>query len=686
MHRSKHHLPSISPLLSSLSRTGSFPNPRNGMAVGDGAVTDLHDDLYGAGSGSSNWTEAVVKMKLATFCPDVQIRRAIDACVMDCNIIVAEAYALAELHIARVLESVGDISLKSKADWERLYYQCLISVCATGSRAVRDTTIPSDVSASACALDTLRPVGDTKVDGARLGEIIPDLRKTMATAAVNSLNMKAPKHFSRYLRWRYPAIRTYHPTVVAMVLRHPRMPLDKVDRLKTVAKNGRALASSTVAKRTCARKLIEDLRTRYPIRSGVEKMYASTASAVVPLLRDVLCETEAHLATNPKRTAARRFTLMPQKQGFTISNIPICTRAMLRIVGGLRRHDGSRLCTINSPAGATASASDVVWRGLFNVNAVETATRRFGHQIVTDGCSVSVLMKTNRAHVVNDGDITESWQLGNGSSGRPVAYVGVDPGVTDVVTAATYSVRGGEPVISSYSSSRYYHDAKFKLSNRRTNRWNTETKSLGESLKVDASRSTVHGTSQAISAFLAAFRKLLAHRAERGYRNMRFLRHVHKQRTVAKICDLLAPSDRLSIIGFGDWSGVGDTPIQRRFCGPLQDIKRELRHRAAQSNTVRLGKVWEYRTSVTDHMTWTPLTNMVANRTVRTRDGEREVKRARIHKVLHARNSVVGFGHTKTTWNRDANAARNILMLMMMQLHGMCRPQVFKPSRARRRR
>ena len=657
-----------------------------GSGAGDGACSDLHDDLHGAGSGGdANWTECVVKMKLATFCPDLQLRRAIDGMVMDANVVVGEAYALADLHVSRTLCATGRVPYASKADWERLYYQCLIAVCADGTRKVRSATIPADVAASVRAFDELRPQGQNKVCGARLGEIIPDLRKVMATALVNSLNSKAPKHFGRFLRWRHPSLKPFHAVVVSMVLKYPTMPLSKVDRLRLVAKNGKALATSTVATRTKARELIEELRGKYPLKFGVDKMYASTASSILPLLHDVLRQTEAHLATMPERTAARRFTLMPTRQGFTVANIPICTRAMLRIAGSLRRRDGSRLTTVSNPIDATPRQADAAWRELFNVNAVETGSRRFGHQIVTDGCSVSVLMQRHCAHVVSDGDITESWRLGSDSGERPVCFVGVDPGVTDVVTTATYAVGGGTPTTSSYSSSRYYHDAKFKLSNRRTERWNTETADLTAGLDVVADRSTVAGTTVATAAFLAAFRSLLAHRAAKGYRNMRFMRYVHKQRAVASICDIIAPRDRLSVVGFGDWSGVGSTPIKRRFCGPLQDIKRELRRRV-HLGTVRLGKVWEYKTSVLEHTSWTPMTNMVADKIVRNKDGTHELKRSRVHKVLHATKCVRGPGHTKTTWNRDVNAARNILMLMMMQLHGMHRPEQFLPSRTRRRR
>ena len=54
---------------------------------------------------------------------------------------------------------------------------------------------------------------------------------------------------------------------------------------------------------------------------------------------------------------------------------------------------------------------------------------------------------------------------------------------------------------------------------------------------------------------------------------------------------------------------------------------------------------------------------------------------ARVHKILHCRSSdgtkqCQGGG----TWNRDVNASRNMLMLLMLVVLGVERPEEFKPA------
>jgi transposase len=89
----------------------------------------------------------------------------------------------------------------------------------------------------------------------------------------------------------------------------------------------------------------------------------------------------------------------------------------------------------------------------------------------------------------------------------------------------------------------------------------------------------------------------------------------------------------------------------------------------------------ECKSSVTCHCCQQRLTNMKADTTkLDRRTGVREVRRSRVHKVLHCKPSD-GDVETKrcmTTWNRDINAAKNILMLGMHQVYGWERPSAFR--------
>jgi hypothetical protein len=83
--------------------------------------------------------------------------------------------------------------------------------------------------------------------------------------------------------------------------------------------------------------------------------------------------------------------------------------------------------------------------------------------------------------------------------------------------------------------------------------------------------STMEGQEALVTDYLDVVRGLIDHRFNKGYRNMRFLRYVFKQKAVNEIC-MIAPPDQFTVVGFGDWNGPGGTCIKRRYCGPLQDI------------------------------------------------------------------------------------------------------------------
>jgi hypothetical protein len=157
------------------------------------------------------------------------------------------------------------------------------------------------------------------------------------------------------------------------------------------------------------------------------------------------------------------------------------------------------------------------------------------------------------------------------------------------------------------------------------------------------------------------------------------MRFVFKQKAIQEICDMIAPQDEFTIVGFGDWTGPKGTPIKRRFAGPLQEIKRELKRRR---ESVLFRTVWEYKTSVLNNQTWERMTNMIAKSWSRDRDKRTMVerKKSKIHKIMHCSTSEKGAMRPDImTWNRDVNASKNILMLLRREIRGQERPSQFKP-------
>lgn len=653
-------------------------------AGAEDALDDLEEAIMAVPKPEmANVATSVVKMKLASFCLHPGIRRQLDSFVMDSNIMVAEGYAFANLHITRLSEQGKPVP---KVD-QSFYHACMTAVTACKGKH------SEEMAATIAEFDALRAPGQSKVESERIHDIREEVAISMAAVACNHLQNNLAGRLGKYLSLVQPALpKRWRKVVVDCVAVQPKIKLAKVERLSLKTKKGKDLSVSTRAAIAATVAVIEDLRRRFPT-AGVA--VACKAHTLLPLYHEMMRTVEAAYAASvergdPPREIARlrnaRFSLLPTTTGYTVSSIPICGRAMMAV---LTRVDDGKGVKLARTKGAD-TGHDAAWRKHFNVNKVETRTRAFGGRISTDGYAVSVHMASTQANVLST--VNGEWdreRIERERRGKPVQYSGVDPGFTDVVTVAhSRKLQGLQPgadksvpaTVTSYSSSRYAEAAKLKASARRTAVWNAETAVEVASLELETDRSTVQGLSAFTRSYLAVYRTVLTHRATRGYRAMRFMRYVFKQRTVSAICDLIAPRNAYNVVGYGDWNGGSGSPIKRRWAGPQQDIRRELRRRS----NVLFWNVWEHKTSVTCHRTWRRLSNMRAVTTSwkrSSRSMETSAKRVSVHKVLHCRSSDGAAGRSGGyTWNRDANASRNMLMLMMLAVLGVDRPKEFKPA------
>jgi hypothetical protein len=649
-------------------------------------ITDVEDEVLSAPLDADQLNHGVscVKMKLSTFCPDDRIQRLLNNIVKDVNIALAEAYAFANLHVTRALErgtSVADVGAK-------FYDRCFMSVCKCSTRVDTDESF----KATQIVFDSLRPAEDTPVDMTLLNDIKSELVIAMATMAANHLRTNLKSRLESWIAWRYPRFtKQIRTAIVSSVAIYPTVNLAAVPGLATVDSRGKECSDAKKASVKLAIDLINELRALAPLKGDASKLAVTKVAALIPLYYRIMKETEDAFAGAQddnalksedkavrvpatkllKRLRRARFTLLPYKHGYTVSYVPICTRAWVGILRRVKRRDTSPLVPYKTNR-LDDDHNNSAWKRHCNVNSVESKTRRFGGRIATDGYAVSVLMETTSARVLPE--VNGAWdpRIIDKLVWDPskLEWVGVDPGLTDVVTV--YNEQTGKT--TSYSSSRYYEDSKVKVSNRRTNAWNLE-----EAYTVDRNGNTALSSAAFYGSYLSSLRILLSHRMARGYRSMRFMRYVFKRKAIATICDLVSDPEKFTVVAFGDWNGPGKSPISRRHCGPLQEIKRELQKR---TDTTFFRSVWECRTSMVCSVTKSALKNMVAASTkVDRRTGQRETgQRARVHKILHCGSSFVDLSRHGGTWNRDANAARNILMLLKLEVRGEKRPAEFMPA------
>lgn len=587
-------------------------------------------------------TAATVKMKLGQFCPKPELQDRIRRLVKRTNRVMAEAYMFANFHVRRLVDAGKAIPPIDR----NFYYRCIVAVVRSKARPA---TLGDDFAASRDAFDTLRPDGMQKVNIEEDNQVIASLSISMATMAINHLMLNLDNRLSKYLRWRYPELRGLWSTIIRAIL-DPSIDVASAVPIKETCSPAHA------ARRLAAREVIGELR---PLVTGLTKQrYGTQARHTLPLYAKMLCDieaaTEAMSADSARcKRPPKAFTLLPTKGSFTTSYVAISTMAFVRLVRDWEGITGN----------GVGSDHRKIWDNHCNLKLVETRHRRFDGHIATDGCAISILMAKRSSMRCPPSQIDDRDLAGHVRSGANV--VGVDPGFTDVVTCSTLDGK-----VASYSSARYYEAAKFKVTKRRTDVWNEETADLTQSLAV-GNMSSMDGMSVRIRALMAVLPELLDHRMAKGYRNMRFMRYVHRNKAIEDICDTVAPSGTPTVVGFGDWSGH-QSAVKRKTCGPIEEIKHRLK---ARPNVVALLDIDEFRTSMTCWCCKNRLRNMVATTTKKHSDGTRHVRRSKVHTVLHCRSSVVdGSSRCGATWNRDVNASRNILELAMTRIHGFIRP------------
>lgn len=629
-------------------------------AIEEGTVTLTPNDTIVTcdQTAESAQVACVVTMKLQTFCTDARLLTKIKSTVLSMNRLVAEAYAFANFHITRVLTTSPTGAGLPRID-RSYYYRCILAVSINNCR--RDT-MSTELQDSMTQFDAMRPIGYTKVDVLQHNQIVASLSVLMATMGTNHLWMNLERRLTRYINNFHVRLKHLCKRVVSAVCSTPTISLDKLfPKLDS-------LRASSLQRIDEAKQLCLSLRLLMPLGNG--KMFATQAHLTLPLYYKILRDTEVmrggfndQIDGQKSRKAFRIFTLLPYKSGFTISHIPLSSMALMHMLRDLQMEK-----LVGDGRGMNAR---LFWDKYFNLKCVETdRERRFDASITTDGCGVSIIMSKRSALIMHCQEPCCSEMRTILKEQNICRVVGVDPGFTDVVTVAV----AGENNTMSYSSSRYYEVSKVYLSKRRTNVWNDET---AESVLDIPTRCTadVSNLNLFVTRYLAILEGLQLHRFNKGYRNMRFLRSVHKKKAICDICDFIAPADKVTLVGFGDWNGGQGSPISRRTCGPLQEIKFQLKRK----NNVYMKEIDEHRTSQTCNGCFQQLHNMKALSTrVDRYDGTKTVGMTRVHKVLHCKNSDGGHkNRCGTSWDRDVNASRNLLMLMMCHVHGFERPPVF---------
>ena len=244
---------------------------------------------------------------------------------------------------------------------------------------------------------------------------------------------------------------------------------------------------------------------------------------------------------------------------------------------------------------------------------------------------------------------------------------GIDPGADDIFVGTNNY--GGTVSASSRS---YYHDSKFKESNRTIKYWQSNNKEVSEANKNMPSNKTT--SLQDLCKYnyyvLTKIDLLLDFHLKKGFRDLKFKRYVFSQKTLNGYCKKFV-SNRSNgfntIVGLGDWSADNSSGLlKKNQPGPAKKFENKLKEYCT------VVSVNEFRTSMLHNKCHGPLLHQ---RSEILRNNK--TKSVEIHKVLFCPNkSCQGM-----TMDRDTNASKNILDLLIYELKHKCRHPDFERSR-----
>ena len=616
--------------------------------------------------GSQSEEEAVmiscVKMKLRSFCKMPRLVSVLNRIVIECNQIMLEAYCFANLHILRLFEAGETLPTIDR----NFYYRCIMSI---GTSKVKSGTLGQDFQESILLFDSLRNENTPKISLNGYNQVLADLSIIMATMASNHLWTNLEARIDKYLKTFHKSLKPKsRREIITALVRTPKA------NVREIVKNPSAIL------------IAEELKNLMRLPSALQSK--KHASLTIPLYIHILRSFEKLRDSQDKKDKhPKLFSILPLKSNFTISHIPISSMMMLGI---LKKHFGHK----EIEGDGRNSNATYYWKKYFNLNAVETSQRKFGNRIITDGYAVSVPLKRVSATCCQN-NVQDSKELTKMiNNGKVDLICGVDPGISDVVTTTYYEsieeLKNRKSVdnlvdnlktleVASYSSGMYYEKSKINSSRHSTSKWNEETKHITENSPKGCT-SFVERFIDYIMYILKYEKELLEHRMK--YRGPRFLRHMYRDKIIDEICDLIAPKDKVVIVGFGDWKLSNKSPISRKTCGPIEDIKKRLRSRT----NVWILDIDEYCTSQKCSCCHQVLSNSKAYSTTYTKDGQKTTTFRKIHKMLHCKYHHTDKKVTKDlrcgiTWNRDVNASKNILLLTIFEIFGEMRPKAFRRSR-----
>ncbi len=386
----------------------------------------------------------------------------------------------------------------------------------------------------------------------------------------------------------------------------------------------------------------------------------------LPILHSMLKDLQRHV-TKVNEKGCKLYSLLPQKQP-RATFIPIDKESL--------KHLATRLNMIQKKKAGFKQVlptdPDSLWRMFFNIDKVERGTsnrQKFGHYIRTDGVTVNLLMKITK--LTEDEDKPPK-QEGEQKEQKYDRIVAIDPGRKAIFTAAVYDLDAHEaldlphtsPVqrheTIQWSNSRWREESGTRTRSQKIRLWTNKNPVIMEfnknipSAKVSDSESYC----KRIKFVLTRINQVLDFYCAKRHRKLRWRTYVKEQKAYEKIVrELAGDTPRRKVL-----IAYGDAGFSHASKGTASGPTKTLRKMIAQ----RVGKVVDIDEYNTSKLCCACKTEMKGLRTVGSGDRGN-------YSVRQCANTECN----RNVWNRDVNAAINIINLYLYQAQGILRPLEF---------
>ncbi|KAL3143517.1 hypothetical protein ABBQ38_002321 [Trebouxia sp. C0009 RCD-2024] len=409
---------------------------------------------------------------------------------------------------------------------------------------------------------------------------------------------------------------------------------------------------------------------------------ANQSSKYLKWMYFILCEFQAVVDAAPAgQRLPKLFTLLPQKSNQT-AFITISTTSLHKL---LKEEGFQRVGSLSTKSCSEFTANADHWWGIFtsSFQFCQRINRQFKHRLSTDGVSVGVTTFNSKqtqppppaksAKRKRNASRPSTWVQGLPANTPLTAtrILGLDPGRNSLFTAvihegqATDSLQAPIPIkhqVLSWSRSRWQEASGIKHAKLMRELWLHDDPILQEDLLTTPTPkvSSTAAFGRHIHHRLTHLPAAVSHFGARKYRQLRWSRYMQKQRAMASMCNSITSGKSDTIVAYGD--------AKFACCGKGNEATPTTSLRKKLGKACKVYDVDEFRTSklccACHHaMAGMPLPSIERCRN----DGDYS------YSVRLCSNR----GCERMMWNRDVNAAINMLKLFLAWTSGADKPSAF---------